>query len=65
MKTYGGFIPGIRPGRPTAEYLRFLLSRITLAGSSYLGIVAILPNFFLAATEGGPRISIPPPEACW
>jgi preprotein translocase subunit SecY len=44
MKKYGGFIPGIRPGRPTAEYLQFVLSRITLPGSLYLGIVAILPN---------------------
>ena len=40
MKKYGGFIPGIRPGRPTAEYLQFVLSRITLPGAVYLGIVA-------------------------
>jgi preprotein translocase subunit SecY len=52
MKKYGGFIPGIRPGRPTAEYLQFVLSRITLPGSLYLGIVAILPNFFFAMTGG-------------
>ena len=44
MKKYGGFIPGIRPGRPTAEYLEYVLSRITLPGSLYLGIVAMLPN---------------------
>ena len=37
MKKYGGFIPGIRPGRPTAEYLQYVLSRITLPGSLYLG----------------------------
>ena len=37
MKRYGGFIPGIRPGRPTAEYLQYVLSRITLPGSLYLG----------------------------
>ena len=37
MKRYGGFIPGIRPGRPTAEYLQYVLSRITLPGSIYLG----------------------------
>jgi preprotein translocase subunit SecY len=43
MKKYGGFIPGIRPGRPTGEYLDYVLSRITLPGSLYLGIVAILP----------------------
>jgi preprotein translocase subunit SecY len=52
MKKYGGFIPGIRPGRPTAEYLQFVLSRITLPGSLYLGIVAILPNFFFSLTSG-------------
>jgi preprotein translocase subunit SecY len=47
MKKYGGFIPGIRPGRPTAEYLEFILSRITLPGALYLAIVAILPNLFI------------------
>jgi len=47
MKKYGGFVPGIRPGKPTAEYLDFILSRITLPGSMYLGIVAILPNLFI------------------
>ncbi|MBQ0893271.1 preprotein translocase subunit SecY [Micromonospora purpureochromogenes] len=46
MKKYGGFVPGIRPGKPTADYLDFILSRITLPGALYLGIVAILPNFF-------------------
>jgi preprotein translocase subunit SecY len=43
MKKYGGFIPGIRPGRPTAEYLRYVLNRLTLPGSLYLGIVAVIP----------------------
>ncbi|HEX3814270.1 MAG TPA: preprotein translocase subunit SecY [Mycobacteriales bacterium] len=52
MKKYGGFIPGIRPGRPTAEYLQFVLSRITLPGSIYLGVIAVLPNFFLSMTGG-------------
>ncbi len=52
MKKYGGFIPGIRPGRPTAEYLQFVLSRITLPGSLYLGIIAVLPNFFISLTGG-------------
>jgi preprotein translocase subunit SecY len=52
MKKYGGFIPGIRPGRPTAEYLQFVLSRITLPGSLYLGIIAVLPNFFFSITSG-------------
>ena len=52
MKKYGGFIPGIRPGRPTAEYLQFVLSRITLPGALYLGIVAVIPNLFISLTGG-------------
>ncbi|WP_282777859.1 MULTISPECIES: preprotein translocase subunit SecY [unclassified Nocardia] len=47
MKKFGGFIPGYRPGKPTADYLNFVLSRITLPGSIYLGAVAVLPNVFL------------------
>ncbi|GIJ21526.1 preprotein translocase subunit SecY [Micromonospora lutea] len=46
MKKYGGFVPGIRPGKPTADYLDFILSRITLPGSLYLATISILPNFF-------------------
>ncbi|WP_430498083.1 preprotein translocase subunit SecY [Micromonospora trifolii] len=46
MKKYGGFVPGIRPGKPTADYLDFILSRITLPGALYLGVISILPNFF-------------------
>jgi preprotein translocase subunit SecY len=52
MKKYGGFIPGIRPGRPTAEYLQFVLSRITLPGALYLATIAILPNLFISYTGG-------------
>lgn len=44
MKKYGGFVPGIRPGQPTADYLDYVLSRITAAGSLYLAIVALLPT---------------------
>ncbi|RFS86654.1 preprotein translocase subunit SecY [Actinomadura spongiicola] len=43
MKKYGGFIPGIRPGRPTAEYLDFVLTRITTPGALYLGLVSLIP----------------------
>ncbi len=43
MKKYGGFIPGIRAGRPTEEYLSYVLSRLTAAGSLYLGLIALLP----------------------
>ncbi|MDG4821191.1 preprotein translocase subunit SecY [Asanoa sp. WMMD1127] len=46
MKKYGGFVPGIRPGKPTAEYLDYILSRITLPGAIYLGVISILPSFF-------------------
>jgi preprotein translocase subunit SecY len=49
MKKYGGFIPGIRAGRPTAEYLDYVLTRITLAGALYLGFIALLPLIALAA----------------
>ena len=59
MKKYGGFIPGIRPGRPTAEYLKFVLSRITLPGSLYLATIAILPNFFLDLTGDGQNQNFP------
>ena len=50
MKKYGGFIPGIRPGRPTAEYLDFVLTRLTTPGSLYLGVIALLPMVALGAT---------------
>jgi preprotein translocase subunit SecY len=43
MKKYGGFIPGIRAGRPTSEYLQYVLSRITAPGALYLAFVAIIP----------------------
>jgi preprotein translocase subunit SecY len=52
MKKYGGFVHGIRPGRPTAEYLERILSRITLPGAIYLGIVAVLPNLFINMVGG-------------
>jgi preprotein translocase subunit SecY len=59
MKKFGGFIPGIRPGRPTAEYLNYVLSRITLPGSLYLGLIAVLPNFFLGITGSGQNQNFP------
>lgn len=45
MKKYGGFIPGIRAGRPTAEYLDYVLTRLTAPGSLYLGVIAVIPVF--------------------
>ena len=43
MKKYGGFVPGIRAGKPTSEYLQYVLSRITAPGSMYLALVAVIP----------------------
>ena len=57
MKKYGGFIPGIRAGRPTAEYLQYVLSRITAPGALYLALVALIPVFALVvfgATQNFP-----------
>jgi preprotein translocase subunit SecY len=59
MKKFGGFIPGIRPGKPTADYLRYVLSRITLPGSIYLGVIAVLPNLFLQIGNGGGVQNLP------
>ena len=53
MKKYGGFIPGIRPGRPTAEYLGYVLNRLTTPGSMYLGVVALFPLVALAVIGVG------------
>lgn len=44
IQKYGGFIPGIRPGSATASYLNYILTRITLAGALFLGLIAILPS---------------------
>ena len=46
LKKYGGFIPGIRPGQPTAQYIDFVLSRITLGGAVYISAICVLPTFF-------------------
>ena len=44
IQKYGGFIPGIRPGKATADYLQYILNRLTLAGALFLGVIAILPS---------------------
>ncbi len=51
MKKYGGFIPGIRAGRPTAEYLAYVSNRITSAGAIYLVIIALIPMFVFAGLQ--------------
>ena len=53
MKKSGGFIPGIRPGGPTAGYLRFVLNRLTAPGSLYLGVVALIPMLAIALVNAG------------
>ena len=50
MKKQGGFVPGLRPGAPTAEFLDKILSRITLSGAIFLALISILPNFIVWAT---------------
>lgn len=50
MKKYGGFIPGLRPGKPTAEHIDKILSRITLAGAVFLAAIALLPNLVMGVT---------------
>ena len=51
IQKYGGFIPGIRPGTPTANYLNYILTRITLAGALFLGMIAIFPTIARFATN--------------
>ena len=58
MKKYGGFIPGIRAGRPTAEYLDYVLSRITLPGALYLGVIALIPLIALGAVQRQPELPV-------
>ncbi len=51
LKKWGGFIPGVRPGRPTAEYINKVLSRVTFPGAVFLGLVALFPTILLAQTK--------------
>lgn len=51
LKKYGGFVPGIRPGQPTADYIDHVLTRLTLAGSVFLAFIAVLPNMIAGATH--------------
>jgi preprotein translocase subunit SecY len=54
MRKYGGFVPGIRPGKRTAEHIDTILTRITLAGALYLAVIAILPQFLLNGFKVAP-----------
>ena len=51
LKKYGGFIPGIRPGERTAEYIDYVLTRITVIGALYLTVVCLLPEFLIGYTR--------------
>jgi preprotein translocase subunit SecY len=54
MRKYGGFVPGIRPGKRTAEYIDTILTRVTLAGAIYLCVIAILPMFLISGLKVAP-----------
>jgi preprotein translocase subunit SecY len=54
MRKYGGFVPGIRPGKRTAEYLDHILGRITFGGAIYLALIAILPEFLITGFKVAP-----------
>jgi preprotein translocase subunit SecY len=54
MRKYGGFVPGIRPGKRTAEYIDLILTRITLVGALYLAAVALLPEFLISGFKVAP-----------
>ena len=53
LKKAGGFIPGVRPGNKTADYLDYVLTRITVLGAAYLTIICIIPEFIIALVHGG------------
>ena len=58
MKKYGGFIPGIRAGKPTEDYLSYVLSRITLPGALYLGLIALIPLIAFVAHQRQPELPV-------
>jgi len=60
MRKYGGFIPGIRPGKRTAEYLDHILGRITFGGAIYLAVIALLPEFLITGFKVAPIPGIGP-----
>ncbi len=57
LKKYGGYIPGVRPGEPTASFLDFIMTRLTLAGAIFLTVIAILPDLLLYQLKVPPRIA--------
>ena len=57
LKKYGGYIPGVRPGEPTASFLDFVMTRLTLAGAIFLTVIAIIPDLLLFNLQVPPRIA--------
>jgi preprotein translocase subunit SecY len=57
LKKYGGYIPGVRPGEPTASFLDFVMTRLTLAGAIFLTIIAIIPDVLLFNLQVPPRVA--------
>jgi preprotein translocase subunit SecY len=57
LKKYGGYIPGVRPGEPTASFLDFIMTRLTLAGAIFLTIIAIIPDVLLFELKVPQRIA--------
>jgi preprotein translocase subunit SecY len=58
MKEHGSFIPGIRPGRPTAEHLERIMNRITLAGAAFLGAIAVMPVLVASTLRLPPILTV-------
>ncbi|MCC6414414.1 MAG: preprotein translocase subunit SecY [Opitutaceae bacterium] len=58
LKKYGGYIPGVRPGEPTAKFLDFIMTRLTLAGALFLTVIAVFPDFLLFELNVPQRIAI-------
>jgi preprotein translocase subunit SecY len=58
LKKYGGYIPGVRPGEPTAQFLDFIMTRLTLAGAIFLTIIAVMPDVLLFELNVPQRIAI-------
>lgn len=57
IKQSGGFIPGLRAGRPTAEYLGYVLNRLTWPGALYLGLIALVPTVAFASFGGANQLT--------
>jgi preprotein translocase subunit SecY len=55
LKKYGGYIPGVRPGAPTAKFLDFIMTRMTLAGAIFLTLIAVLPDIILSLESRIPQ----------